>query len=189
MKLGNVLLLLTVFATSACVPVRYSFNGQLYPTGSAMLAAQRRHQDEILSRVEPRSRALAAACRVVVPNHETVKKNAVLTSGEVPRATLELLTESLYSGNIFLTEAVRKRHTCDALQLEIGNGKRVLPRGDELLIYLHMPEVATAEWYVQRSPHERLLVPFDNRILDDDRRIRDWLLRLEAKVVLLSAPT
>jgi len=118
-----------------------------------------------------------------------VRKNAVLTSGEVPRATVEFLTESLQSSNLFLTEAVRKRGICDALQLEIGDGKRVLPRSEELLIYLHMPELATADWYVQRAGHERLLVPFDNRILDDNRRIRDWLLRLEAKVVSLSAPT
>ena len=187
-KAGLIPMLLLAAVASACVVVRYSFNGQPYSSASSMLAAQRQYQAEALSRVEPRSRVLALNCRVVVPNREVVRNNGVLSDGELPHAAQDALTEGQYNDDIFLAEIIGKRHICQTLAVEIGDGKRVLPRGNELLVYLHMPELATLDWYVQRAGQQRILVPFDNRILDNQQRIRDWLLRLEAKIVLLDAP-
>lgn len=184
MKTSLFPVLLLTLASSACV--RYSYNGQPYWTKSEMLAAQKKHQAELLARVEPRAQALAPTCRAVLPNRAVVKSYGVLkTSDNVSAAMVDAVAEAAYNDDLFLTDVIRKRHICQTLTIEIGNGKTVQPRESELLIYLHMPELDTADWYVQRAGQKRLLVLFDTRILDINKRLRDWLLRLETKIHLL----
>jgi hypothetical protein len=172
---------------AACTIARYSYNGQFYSTAPAMLAAQKQHLAQLLREVAPRSKPLAADCRVVLPDRDTVQAKGVMSDGSLSQAALNPLVDATYADDYFKAQVIEKRHVCARTSIAMGNGRRVTPDGDEVMIYLHMPEVSIADWYVVRKGREPMRIPFDDRILDDDQHLRDWLLRLERKILELSS--
>ena len=172
-------------ACTAVGCVHYTFNGQPYDTAGEMQAAQQKFEAETLARVQPRTQPMAQQCRIAVPNRDVVRAFGVIHDDNVRQGTIDVLAESGFRLYLFSAHVIEKRHICERTQIEISDGKRVAPKASELVIYLHMPELDTADWYVVRASEKPQLVLFDNRILDTQRRLDDWLQRLETKILRL----
>lgn len=179
------LLCLLVLACTALGCVRYTFNGQVYTSVSELQAAQQKLEAETMTQVRPRAQPMAPQCRIAVPNRDVIRAFDVLHDDNVRQSTIDVLAEAGFRSYLFSARVIEKRHICEHTQIEISDGKRVLPKASELVMYLYLPELDSADWYVVRAGEKPQLVLFDNRILDTRRRIEDWLQRLEAKIVLL----
>ena len=179
------MLCLLSLACTALGCVRYTFNGQPYGTASEMQAAQTKFEAETLARVQPRAQPMAERCRIAVPNRDVVRTFGVLRDDGVRQELVDVVAESAFRLELFSARVIEKRHICEQTQIELSDGKRVIPKAGELVIYLHMPELDTADWYVVRAGKKPQLVLIDTRILDNQRRLDDWLQRLETKITLL----
>jgi hypothetical protein len=165
--------------------VHYTFNGQPYETAGQLEEAQRKFEAETLARVKPRAQPMARQCRIAVPNRDVVRAFGVLHDDNVSQGTIDVIADSSFRLELFSARIIEKRRICEQTQIELSDGKRVIPKADELVIYLHMPELDTADWYVVRASAKPQIVLIDRRILDNQRRLDDWLQRLEAKITLL----
>jgi hypothetical protein len=148
-----------------------------------MLAAQAKKQEGWLRAIIPRHRPLVAACTIVLPRLEILRKNAVFRSNEATARDVTVLAESVRSDLVFTSKVVQQRRVCGSTRLLESDGRHLQPTDTETYLYVFSGEEGAVDWYVVEAGHHRRPVPDDRRIVDNEQHLADWLDRLEQRIL------
>ena len=174
----KILLLLVTLLCWGC-STTYTYKGQSYSDPKEFLAATKTDMDAIEAKIQPLQEPLTPSCTVMLPTDNIIKMHGVRVNGPAQPELANTLAEHLKIIFTLNQNAVEKRKICKTVKRSTDNNPDSITISDDYLIYLYMPSLDNAQWYVKPQNGQKQPVFFDNNLKAGVDRINAWLSSVE----------
>jgi hypothetical protein len=157
----------------------YTYKGKSYSDPKEFLAATKTDMDEIEVRIQPLQEPLTPSCTVLLPTDNIIKMHGVRLSGPAQPELANTLGEHLKIIFTLNVNAISKRNVCKIVKQATDNNPDSITISDDYLIYLYMPGLDKAQWYVKPKDGQKKPILYDTTIKGGQDSINAWLGSIE----------
>lgn len=178
-------LLALVLTTAGCGGTSVTFGGQGYATPDEAIGAAREACASALGGLESLDQPVVKELRLVLPTNPTVTNNGLVRNGRPPQWMVEYLGTILILEVDCVRSAIQKRNIAESITIIYSpDANHAEPIGDVPVVYLYLPDHASAFWYFSSAAVRGQPLGWNPEITDPSERYAVFLAGIERLVAV-----